>query len=71
MTAYTTAQVLEKLQMPRRTFFRLRAKGELPMLDELKPRLGRVVRYRAAPIDRWVDGQWGASPFLASHRRHA
>lgn len=53
---YTTAQAIEKLNLPRRTFFLLKSRGELP-LEELLPRLGRVVRYRAEPIDRWLDGR--------------
>lgn len=54
--SYTTAQAIERLNMARRTFFALKAQGQLPLV-ELCPRLGRVVRYQAAPIDRWVAGQ--------------
>lgn len=53
---YTTAEVIRKLSLSRRTFFRLKSRGELP-LDELLPRLGRVARFRAEPIDRWLDGR--------------
>jgi hypothetical protein len=52
---YTTADAIRKLNLTRRTFFRLKSRGELP-LDELLPRLGRVPRYRAEPIDRWLAG---------------
>ncbi len=52
---YTTAEAIRKLSLTRRTFFRLKARGELP-LDELLPRLGRVARFRAEPIDRWLAG---------------
>lgn len=52
---YTTAEAIRKLNMSRRTFFRLKSRGELP-LDELLPRLGRVARFRAEPIDRWLAG---------------
>lgn len=71
MTArcYTVADVCAILKIPRRSFFHLRRTGQLPFLDELKPRIGRVVRYRAAPIDRYVDGQWGQPRSFASHRR--
>lgn len=44
--------------MSRRTFFRLRAKGELPYLEEIQPRSGRLLRYRADLVDRYLAGQW-------------
>lgn len=66
---YTTSQVLARLQMPRSTFFTLKRQGQIPCLEELHPRLGRVVRYRAEPIDKFLDGQWGQSRFFGSHRR--
>lgn len=53
---YTTAEAIERFHMSRRTFFLLKSRGELP-LEELLPRLGRVVRYRAEPIDRWLEGR--------------
>jgi hypothetical protein len=65
---YTVPQLLERLQMTKRTFRRLRAAGEMPFLEELRPRLGRSVRYRADLIDRYLAGQWGQSRFF---RRHA
>ena len=55
---YRIDQVLEKLGMSRRTFFRLRAQGLLPYLEELKPRTGRIVRYRADLIDRYLDNAY-------------
>lgn len=57
--AYLLPEVLEKLQMKRSTFFSLQAAGQLVMVEELKPRLGRRIRYKAEPIDRYVAGQWG------------
>jgi hypothetical protein len=54
--------------MTKRTFRRLRAAGEMPFLEELQPRLGRSVRYRADLVDRYLAGQWGQSRFF---RRHA
>ena len=68
---YTVAQLLgvELLNMPRRTFFTLKKAGKLPFLDELKPRLGRRMRYRAEPVDRWLAGQWGQPRSFSSHRR--
>lgn len=53
---YTTSEAIQKMSMSRRTFFLLKSRGELP-LDELLPRLGRVARYRAEPIDRWLAGR--------------
>ena len=55
---YTLAQVIEKVPMARRTFYRLKARGELVFLQELKPRIGRRPRYRADLVDRWVAGLW-------------
>lgn len=53
---YTTREAMDALNLPRRTFFYLKAKGALPLV-ELLPRLGRVVRYQADPIDRWLAGR--------------
>lgn len=55
---YTIAQVLERVHMTRRTFFHLRSNGQLPWLEEVRPRAGRFVRYRADLVDRYVAGQW-------------
>jgi len=68
---YTVLQILELLQMPRRTFYELRAQGKLPCLEELKPRLGRRIRYRADLIDKYLAGQWGQPRSFSSHRRSA
>lgn len=59
---YTTADVLVKLRMPRRTFFHLKRAGLIPCLEELRPRLGRVVRYRKDLIDQYVAGDWQTAP---------
>lgn len=53
---YTRKQVCERLQLARRTFFELKKRGQLPLI-ELLPRLGRVVRYHAEPIDRYLAGR--------------
>lgn len=68
--ALTIKQVCDALGIPRRSFFQLRKAGKLPMCQELKPRLGRVVRYRADLIDRYLAGQWGQPRSFASHRKH-
>lgn len=57
---YTIAQILgpDRLNMPRSTFYRLLGLGKLPFLVEVEPRSGRIVRYRADLIDRYLAGQW-------------
>jgi hypothetical protein len=55
---YTVAQILDLLQLPRRTFFTLRKAGKIPCLEELKPRIGRRVRYRADLVDRYLVNEW-------------
>lgn len=52
---YLVGELLEILKMSRSTFYALQKQGKLP-LEEL-PRLGRVIRYRAEPIDRYLDNQ--------------
>jgi len=69
--AYTIQEICEVLAIPRRSFFHLRKTGQLPMLDELKPRIGRVVRYRADLVDLYAAGQWGQPRSFASHRKSA
>lgn len=66
---YTTAQLLDALHMPRRTFFRLKAAGALPYLEELKPRSGRLARYRADLVDRYLAGQWGQPRSFGTQRK--
>lgn len=60
---YTGRQVREKLQMSQSAFTRLKQQGLLPFLEELRPRLGHNVRYRADLVDRYLAGQWGVSVF--------
>jgi hypothetical protein len=64
---YTVPEVLAKLQMPKTTFNSLRRAGKLPFLEELRPRLGRRVRYRADLIDRYLRGEW--QPLAFGRRR--
>lgn len=56
---YTIAELLARLQLGRRTFYTLKLRGQLPFLEELKPRIGRRPRYRADLVDRYLAGQWG------------
>jgi hypothetical protein len=55
---YTLPQLLDILQMKPTTFFELRRRGQLPFLEELRPRLGRIVRYRADLVDRYLRNEW-------------
>jgi len=54
---YTQSQVLDLLQLTRGAFYKAKRAGRLPMLEELKPRIGRP-RYRADLVDRWIAGQF-------------
>jgi hypothetical protein len=65
---YTVGEVLEKLQMPKATFTTLKRAGKLPFLEELRPRLGRRVRYRADLIDRYLRGEWQQSAIFGRRR---
>lgn len=66
---YRKADLLQLLQMSERTFERLRRDGRLPFLDELRPRLGRVIRYRCEPVDRYLANQATAPRAFALARR--
>jgi len=66
---YLLPEVLEKLQMSETTFKRLRREGQLPFLEELRPRLGRVMRFRADLVDRYLEGRWDAPRAFALARR--
>ena len=66
---YTLPEVLSKLQMAKTTFKTLRRAGRLPFLEELRPRLGRRVRYRADLIDQYLSGEWGRRPAAVFGRR--
>jgi hypothetical protein len=68
---YTVADLLVLLSMKRRTFFALKAAHQLPFLEEIQPRLGRRLRYRAAPVDRYLAGEWGQPRSFTAHKRSA
>lgn len=55
---YTAAQIVGFLQISKCSFFALKRRGQLPFLEELRPRVGRSVRYRADLIDRYLAGEW-------------
>ena len=67
---YTVPELLAALKMTQRTFTALKAEGKLPFLEELKPRLGRRVRYKAEPVDKYLSGDWGR-PSLTFGRKRA
>ena len=54
---YLIPQVLDALQLTRRDFERKRRRGQLPMLEELLPRIGQRPRYRADLIDAYLEGK--------------
>ena len=51
---YTVPDILRILRISRRTFFRLRKSGAAPFLEDVTPRVGRTVHYRAAPVDAYL-----------------
>ena len=53
---YTREEVCERLKLSRSTFFHLKKAGRLPLV-ELLPRLGRITRYHAEPVDRYLAGR--------------
>jgi Helix-turn-helix domain len=65
---YTVADLLTILKMSRRTFFTLWKAGRLPYLEELKPRSGRLVRFRADLVDRYLANEWRTRPVAAARK---
>jgi hypothetical protein len=55
---YTIAEVRAHLHVSERTFRSLWKAGRYPFLEEVLPRFGRRIRFRADLIDRYVSGQW-------------
>jgi hypothetical protein len=55
---YTIADLLIALKVSRRNFYRMRQSGAAPFLEEIKPRLGRMPRYRADLVDRYLANEW-------------
>jgi len=54
---YTVADLLSMLQLSRSVFFMLKSTGQLPFLEELRPRIGRKLRFRADLVDRYLAGE--------------
>jgi hypothetical protein len=55
---YTARDIQQRLRMSRTTFNDLKRAGKLPFLEELKPRLGGVIRYRADLVDTYLRNEW-------------
>lgn len=66
---YLVRDVCEILKMSRRQFFEHRRAGRLPMCEELRPRIGRVLRFRADLVDRYAEGRFGQLRSFSAHRR--
>ncbi len=64
---YTQAELPAVFKMGRRTFYRLKKAHKIPCLEELQPRIGHRIRYRADLIDRWLAGQW-AQPRVVNRK---
>jgi helix-turn-helix protein len=57
-SCYTAREIQQRLKMSRATFTNLKRAGKLPFLEEIKPRLGAVIRYRADLVDTYLRGEW-------------
>lgn len=68
---YTAQQIRERIQMSRASFTKLKREGKLPFLEEIKPRLGRVIRYRADLVDTYLRGEWQRPARFGGLRRQA
>jgi excisionase family DNA binding protein len=66
---YTVKEVCERLRVKRGSFYQLLAAGQLPMCEELKPRIGRSMRFRADLVERYLAGQFGQPRSFSSHRK--
>jgi hypothetical protein len=64
---YTRQQVMDLLHLKRRSFERLKAAGQLPMVEELRPVISNRKLYRADLLDRYLAGEWGQPRHFASH----
>jgi excisionase family DNA binding protein len=67
---YTVAELCTLLHLSRSSFYEARDKGRLPFLEELRPRIGRVLRYRADLVDRYLAGAWKPAPVAVPGRRY-
>lgn len=67
--AYTITEVCDRISLARSTFYRLRNAGELPFLEEVRPRLGKRARYRADLVEQFVANQFNRNPLAFIGRR--
>lgn len=58
------------LRLSRSTFYEALAAGQLPFLEELRPRIGGRPRYRADLVDRYLAGAWKPAPVAVPGRRY-
>ncbi len=65
---YTAAQIIAKLQISKATFYRLIKRGRFPFVQELE-RFGHSVRYRRAPVDRYLAGERNQPRAFRAHGR--
>jgi len=61
---------MDLLHLKRRSFERLKAAGQLPMVEELRPLISNRKLYRADLLDRYLAGEWGQPRHFASHKKH-
>lgn len=52
---YTAADICRLARMSRRSFYAFKKQGQLPLFPVRQ--VGRVIRYQAGPIDRWLAGR--------------
>ena len=69
--AYTVADICALLQISRAAFYQFKASGQLPFVEELRPRIGRCVRFRADLIDRYLANEWRPSLNVVGRKRSA
>ena len=62
---YLVKDICSSLKCSRRTFHRY-SKAGVPFLVELLPRLGRVRRFAAEPLDRYLAG---VTPIVPPHTK--
>lgn len=67
--AYTLAQLCEALDLPVSSYYDLKRAGKLPFVEELKPRIGKRLRFRADLIDLYLAGEWQRSHVTQSRTR--
>lgn len=71
---YSAAQIIAFLGIGESAFYDLKRRHRLPFVQELTPRLGRLVRYKAEPVDRYLAGEWQSATkhfFSGKQRLHA